>query len=575
VQVRGRIGAFAQDGDRIAWLWPDGRCDQLIQVRRLSTGVQRGVASRNGPTCRRNAYVPVLALAGTRAMWAIFWQSHTEDHIEVVTGSVTERRDVIAGKLTFGGGVEERPRTHFIPVAGDGSTLVYADVDDGSETFDRGVRRLIGRSSVRIPGVIGAISLAASGRRLALLSDTSATSVGSVWNSEAAWSPLGDRIAYSSTPEGDFRFAAIKIIGADGASPRKITNQTLGEYRADYTPDWSPDGSRLAFTRREVSTDSNRSWIWTMNTDGSDQRKLTRGSEPAWSPDGMKIAFTRETGGVSVINTDGSGLRDLTSDFSGGPDWSPDGSMLAFWSSTPQSPFEVRVMNSDGTNVHDVTAGLNPGWSADGRIAFTRGPDPSEVRVVNPDGSNDHRIADGLDPSWSPDSARLAITRANSKNSSERDIFVINANSSAETRLTTAKLEPIAPTLQLRDVRSGRMIARIAYRGQGKGISLSPSFAAVLARDETGTHVALYNARDGSAVGVVPVPGNANDLSISGTRVVFRGGRSIWMFDARRKHVSLLATAKATPIGLSIEGRRVAWAENLRGRGRVRALTLR
>jgi len=577
VQVRGRIGAFAQDGDRIAWIWPEGRCDQLIQVRRLSTGAQRGVGSKNGPTCREDAYVPVLALAGTRAIWAIFSQSNTEDHIELVTSSVAERRDVIAGKLTFEGGLEERPRTHFIPVAGDASTLVYADVDDGSDqTPDRGVRRLIGRSSTRVPGAIGAVALAASGRRIALLSDTSSTSNRNASNFLAAWSPLGDRIAYSSTPEGDFRFSAIKIVAADGAGATKITNQTLGEYRADYAPDWSPDGSRLAFTRQEVSTDSNRPWIWSMNADGSDQRKLTRGFEPAWSPDGAKIAFAREAGGISVINADGSGLRDLTSSLVDlDPDWSPDGSMLVFWGSTAQSTTEVRAMSSDGTNLHDVAAGLMPAWSADGRIAFVRGLDPGELRVVDPDGGNDHRIGDGLEPSWSPDSTRLAVTRANSANKVGTDIYLLQADGSAETRLTTTKLEPIAPTLQLRDVRSGRLIARVAYRGQGKGVALSTSFAAVLTRDTTGAHVALYNARDGSAAGVVRVRGNATDLSISGTRVVFRSGRSIWLFDARKRHVSLLATAGAVPIGLSIDGRRVAWAENLRGHGRIRALTIR
>jgi Tol biopolymer transport system component len=519
----------------------------------------------------------VLALGGTRAIWAIFSQSNTEDHIEIMTGSVADHRDVIVGGLTFGGGREERPRSHFIPMAGDGSTLVYADVDDGSEnTPDRGVRRLIGRSSTRIPGAIGAVALAASGRRIALLSDTSSTSNRNASNFAAAWSPLGDRIAYSSTPEGDSRFSAIKIGAADGAGATKITNQTLGEYRADYAPDWSPDGSRLAFTRQEVSTDSNRAWIWTMNADGSDQRKLTRGFQPAWSPDGARIAFAREAGGISVISTDGSGLRDLTSNLGDlKPDWSPDGSMLVFSGSTAQSPTEVRAMNSDGTNLHDVAAGLMPAWSADGRIAFVRGLDPREVRVVDPDGGNDHRIGDGLEPSWSPDSTRVAVTRANSANKVGTDIYLLHADGSTATRLTTTKLEPIAPTLQLRDARSGRLIARIAYRGQGRAVALSPSFAAVLARDTTGTHVALYNARDGSAAGIVRVRGNATDLSISGTRVVFRSGRSIWLLDARKKHVSLLATAKAAPVGLSIDNRRVAWAENLRGHGRIRALTLR
>jgi hypothetical protein len=36
-----------------------------------------------------------------------------------------------------------------------------------------------------------------------------------------------------------------------------------------------------------------------------------------------------------------------------------------------------------------------------------------------------------------------------------------------------------------------------------------------------------------------------------------------------------LAAARVVPVGLSIEGKRVAWAENVGGRGRIRAVYLR
>ena len=48
--------------------------------------------------------------------------------------------------------------------------------------------------------------------------------------------------------------------------------------------------------------------------------------------------------------------------------------------------------------------------------------------------------------------------------------------------------------------------------------------------------------------------------------------RTIWLF--RPHGLVRLAVAQVTPVGLSIEGRRVAWAENLNGRGRIRAVTL-
>jgi hypothetical protein len=55
---------------------------------------------------------------------------------------------------------------------------------------------------------------------------------------------------------------------------------------------------------------------------------------------------------------------------------------------------------------------------------------------------------------------------------------------------------------------------------------------------------------------------------------VFSTGRTIRLLDSRTRATSVLATAGSRPIGLSVSGRRVAWAENIRGRGRIRALTL-
>jgi hypothetical protein len=62
-------------------------------------------------------------------------------------------------------------------------------------------------------------------------------------------------------------------------------------------------------------------------------------------------------------------------------------------------------------------------------------------------------------------------------------------------------------------------------------------------------------------------------LAASGHRVVFRAGRSIYVIDARSGRLHLVARAAGNPTGLSIVGRRIAWAENV-GRGaRVRAVT--
>lgn len=59
-------------------------------------------------------------------------------------------------------------------------------------------------------------------------------------------------------------------------------------------------------------------------------------------------------------------------------------------------------------------------------------------------------------------------------------------------------------------------------------------------------------------------------IDVDGGTVVYRSGLDIYV--AGRNEL-LRVRAAATPIGPSIEAGRVAWAENVGGRGRIRALT--
>src|SRR5215212_10017002 len=183
-----------------------------------------------------------------------------------------------------------------------------------------------------------------------------------------SWSPDGKKIAFIRSDVAGF--SDIYVINADGTGETKLTT-TLEELDVHVgTPLWSPDGKKIAFERNaEKVTDTDTSvpasapveemsGIYVMNADGTDLHKLpnTSGSSysPAWSPDGKKIAFTEISGhydDIYVMNADGTGQTNLTNSphtNEGRPAWSPDGEKIAFEVGGGTGS-DIYVMNSDGT----------------------------------------------------------------------------------------------------------------------------------------------------------------------------------------------------------------------------------
>jgi dipeptidyl aminopeptidase/acylaminoacyl peptidase len=180
------------------------------------------------------------------------------------------------------------------------------------------------------------------------------------------------------------RDTEIFVMNADGSGQTNLTNNPA----QDGSPDWSPDGTKIAFTsnrRSGVTYD-----IVVMNADGSGQTEVTTDPaddvDPNWSPDGKRIAFARFGGNVDifVMNADGSGQRNLTDDGSNdrGPAWSPDGKKIAFTSNGEGDNLDIFVMNVDGTARRNLTNNaaqdLDPNWQA------LPPPPPPRVRCVVP-----------------------------------------------------------------------------------------------------------------------------------------------------------------------------------------------
>jgi len=138
-----------------------------------------------------------------------------------------------------------------------------------------------------------------------------------------AWSPDSKKIAISSEKDG---LAQIYVANADGSGMTRLTDDS----DRDLAPIWSPDGTKIAFTRQDMTDGSCA--IYLMNADGSGQTKLTQapprcGAYPYWSPDGKQIVFISrgEESDIYVVNADGTGQANLTDNLADdrSPAWSP------------------------------------------------------------------------------------------------------------------------------------------------------------------------------------------------------------------------------------------------------------
>jgi dipeptidyl aminopeptidase/acylaminoacyl peptidase len=228
-------------------------------------------------------------------------------------------------------------------------------------------------------------------------------------------------------------------------------------------PRISPDGSRVVYTVSEIKMEKDKEWkqvtqIWVVPTSGGHARQFTRGdksaSQPEWSPDGSMIAFLsdREKDGerqVWMMLADGGEAWSVTSHKGGvtGFHFSPDGKRLVLTATDqPNKDEEDRRKVKDDTIVMDrdlkmthlwvydidkkdekrLTQGAwtvsDPQWSPDGtRITYTTRPTPraddgalSDVWVVTVASGEKQKIAG--DPAaadnarWSPDGKWIAFT---------------------------------------------------------------------------------------------------------------------------------------------------------------------
>ena len=128
--------------------------------------------------------------------------------------------------------------------------------------------------------------------------------------------------------------------------------------------------------------------------------------------------------------------------------------------------------------------------------------------------------------------------------------------------------------VEVRDAVTGRLVSRATPVGKVQALALAPTYVALLVGGDEGLRIERRSAETGARLGSTRVDSSVERISASRPGVVFSVGRSIRLLDARTGRVRKIATARAEPVGVSIESNRVVWAERLGERRFIRALWL-
>ena len=375
------------------------------------------------------------------------------------------------------------------------------------------------------------------------------------------WSPDGRRLAYIASVG---RKQHLYVVPASGGAATDL-GVVGGTAFA-----WSPDSRRLAYTRFV----GEQPRLYVVVASGGAADNSGDGQEPSWSPDGSAIAFSRADG-LYAIASDGSNLRRIATASWPYPVWSPDGRWIAFTDSGGEQGLWI-VGPEGGLPRELAVRGYLEDWSPDSSaIAFTS--ESEAVTIADVDTGALRPIGPGSQPRWSSDSSRLAYAAGRYD---QREIAVVDAVGNP---LIVTRTEP-APERMAIETRSRDGRPQSSFDGSSRlaGLAFSGSrVALVVGRSKSRATIEIRTTA-GTLLRRADVPRPAwGDVSMSGRWIVFwsqqvKGKRDniIRLIDAETGRTTILARIQATVVGLSIDDRRVAWAEQGSRVSRIRAVML-
>ena len=257
----------------------------------------------------------------------------------------------------------------------------------------------------------------------------------------ASFSGDGQWVVFTSERHGSSDIFRVRV---DGTGLERLTDSAAYDDQAAL----APDNQSVAFvsTRDQGSTD-----IYILDLKSRKVRNLTNSPggdfRPSWSPDGKSIAFTSDRGtgfphapgrwehtqvaSVYLIQTDGTGLRKLTTDpatTAGSPKFSADGRQVVFYEMRAQDTFAVRSLGNKvdsqivsvdvatrARTVHAPGPGLSlsPQFVGPNRIAYlARSGRSASLMFTTGEKGAAFAITTGApgditNPAWSPDGKKV------------------------------------------------------------------------------------------------------------------------------------------------------------------------